>query len=259
VRWQSGQLLPTRSRHHRHRPARSSSRPGLVQSPQAPRSLPMPRALPCRRDHLDLPSSGKHNPYCVSAAMPLGQPACRSRAMTAGPGSGMAGVGRGNDGGLPAGFGPAGGVRRAWGWWSRGAVGAGGSEVHLRPEDTCAWLSARTALSVLAVLLRLSWRSWSASWADRAARTDQLEGLGRIGIDEISYRIPQWSCSKSNSRGHELLGGWMDRLARHCGIAEFEKLCRAIEHYRPPDQQHPRPHPSVDLRRQRPPVAPSGG
>jgi len=35
------------------------------------------------------------------------------------------------------------------------------------------------------------------------------------------------------TRGHELLGGWMDRLARHCGIAEFEKLCRAIEHYRP--------------------------
>ncbi len=59
-------------------------------------------------------------------------------------------------------------------------------------EDTCAWLAAHTALSVLTVLLRLSWRTVSAIVArvvaERAGRTDRLEGLRRIGIDEISYR-----------------------------------------------------------------------
>ena len=59
-------------------------------------------------------------------------------------------------------------------------------------EDTCAWLAAHTALSVLAVLLRLSWRTVAAIVArvvaERAGRTDRLEGLRRIGIDEISYR-----------------------------------------------------------------------
>lgn len=49
-----------------------------------------------------------------------------------------------------------------------------------------------TALSVLAVFLRLSWRTVAAIVArvvaERAGRTDRLEGLRRIGIDEISYR-----------------------------------------------------------------------
>ena len=59
-------------------------------------------------------------------------------------------------------------------------------------EDTCAWLAAHTALSVLTVLLRLSWRTVSAIVArvvaDLAGKSDRLEGLSRIGIDEISYR-----------------------------------------------------------------------
>jgi len=59
-------------------------------------------------------------------------------------------------------------------------------------EDTCAWLAAHTALSVLTVLLRLSWRTVAAVVTrvvtERAGKVDQLEGLRRIGIDEISYR-----------------------------------------------------------------------
>ena len=59
-------------------------------------------------------------------------------------------------------------------------------------EDTCAWLAAHTALSVLSVLLRLSWRTVAAIVkrvvADLGGKTDRLEGLSRIGIDEISYR-----------------------------------------------------------------------
>lgn len=67
-----------------------------------------------------------------------------------------------------------------------------GSKCTYTLEDTCAWLAAHTALSVLAVFLRLSWRTVAAIVvrvvAERAGKTDQLEGLRRIGIDEISYR-----------------------------------------------------------------------
>ncbi|MBA2323450.1 MAG: transposase family protein [Pseudonocardiales bacterium] len=57
-------------------------------------------------------------------------------------------------------------------------------------EDTTAWLAANVALSTLAVLLRVTWRSASAIMvrvvAELAGRTDRLAGLRRIGIDDIS-------------------------------------------------------------------------
>ena len=59
-------------------------------------------------------------------------------------------------------------------------------------EDTVAWLVCHAALSVLAVLLRVTWRSVAAVItrvvAQRSATTDRLTGLRRIGVDEISYR-----------------------------------------------------------------------
>lgn len=59
-------------------------------------------------------------------------------------------------------------------------------------EDTCAWLAAHAALSVVAVLLRVSWRTVAGIVtrvvADLAGRTDRLEGLRRIGVDEIARR-----------------------------------------------------------------------
>jgi transposase len=59
-------------------------------------------------------------------------------------------------------------------------------------EDTCAWLAAHSALSVVAVLLRLAWRTVAdivaRVVADGRATNDLLAGLTRIGIDEISYR-----------------------------------------------------------------------
>lgn len=59
-------------------------------------------------------------------------------------------------------------------------------------EDTCAWLAAHTALSVLAVLLRIAWRTVAGIVtrvvADGRDTNDLLDGLSRIGIDEISYR-----------------------------------------------------------------------
>jgi transposase len=62
-------------------------------------------------------------------------------------------------------------------------------------EDTAAWLAAHVALSILAILQRITWRTVSAIVirvvAELAGRTDRLVGLRRIGIDEISYRKGQ--------------------------------------------------------------------
>ena len=62
-------------------------------------------------------------------------------------------------------------------------------------EDTCAWLAAHTAMSVLTVLLRIAWRTVAAIVtrvvADGRDTNDLLDGLSRIGIDEISYRKGQ--------------------------------------------------------------------
>lgn len=59
-------------------------------------------------------------------------------------------------------------------------------------EDTCAWLAAHTALSVLTVFLRIAWRTVAAIVArvvaDGRDTNDLLAGLSRIGIDEIAYR-----------------------------------------------------------------------
>ncbi len=59
-------------------------------------------------------------------------------------------------------------------------------------EDTCAWLAAHTALSVLTVLLRIAWRTVAAIVTrvvtDGCDTNDLLAGLSRIGIDEIAYR-----------------------------------------------------------------------
>ena len=59
-------------------------------------------------------------------------------------------------------------------------------------EDTCAWLAAHSALSVLTVLLRIAWRTVAAIVtrvvADGRDTNDLLAGLSRIGIDEIAYR-----------------------------------------------------------------------
>jgi transposase len=70
-----------------------------------------------------------------------------------------------------------------------------GSRFTLAFEDTCAWLVCHAALSVVAILLRVAWRSVSdivtRVVADRAGQLDRLAGLHRIGIDEISYRKGQ--------------------------------------------------------------------
>ena len=67
-----------------------------------------------------------------------------------------------------------------------------GARHTLAFEDTCAWLAAHAAHSVVAELLRCTWRTVAAIVtrvvADLAGRADRLDGLRRIGIDEISYR-----------------------------------------------------------------------
>lgn len=62
-------------------------------------------------------------------------------------------------------------------------------------EEQAAWLAAHTSKSAITALLRIAWRTVGAIIArvvaERGAQFDPLEGLRRIGIDEISHRKGQ--------------------------------------------------------------------
>jgi transposase len=71
--------------------------------------------------------------------------------------------------------------------WARHRAG------HTRDfDDLVAWLAVRTSKSAVMQLLRVAWRTVGAIVtrvnADVEAGFDRLEGLRRIGIDEISYK-----------------------------------------------------------------------
>ena len=71
--------------------------------------------------------------------------------------------------------------------WARHRAG------HTRDfDDLAAWLAVRTSKSAVMELLRVAWRTVGSIVtrvnADIDATIDRLEGLRRIGIDEISYK-----------------------------------------------------------------------
>ena len=59
-------------------------------------------------------------------------------------------------------------------------------------DDQAAWLAVRTSKSAVMELMRVAWRTVGAIVArvnaDVDASVDRLDGLRRIGIDEISYK-----------------------------------------------------------------------
>ena len=59
-------------------------------------------------------------------------------------------------------------------------------------DDTVAWLAVHTSKSAVVALMRLAWRTVGAVVervvADAEAGRDRLDGLVRIGIDEVSHR-----------------------------------------------------------------------
>ncbi|UPW16331.1 ISL3 family transposase [Gordonia amicalis] len=59
-------------------------------------------------------------------------------------------------------------------------------------DDTVAWLAAHSPASAVCEYMRVSWRTVqriiARVVADHTGRTDRLNGLRRIGIDEIAYR-----------------------------------------------------------------------
>lgn len=71
--------------------------------------------------------------------------------------------------------------------WARHDAG------HTRAfDDTVAWLAVQCSKTAVVELMRIAWRSVGAIVArvaeDAMAGADRLEGLRRIGIDEISYK-----------------------------------------------------------------------
>lgn len=67
-----------------------------------------------------------------------------------------------------------------------------GSRFTAAFEDTTAWLTKHATMSTVAELLRVGWKSVHAIVtrvvARLAARRDPLDGLRRIGVDELAYR-----------------------------------------------------------------------
>jgi len=62
-------------------------------------------------------------------------------------------------------------------------------------EDQVAWLVTKTSLSTVAELMRVAWRTVNGIltrvWNEIAVQVDLLDGLTRIGIDEVSWRRHQ--------------------------------------------------------------------
>ena len=86
--------------------------------------------------------------------------------------------------------------------WARHDAG------HTRDfDDTVAWLAVQTSKTAVTELMRVAWRSVGAIVtrvsADIDAKVDRLNGLSRIGIDEISYK-----------RGHRFLTVIVDHDTR---------------------------------------------
>lgn len=74
--------------------------------------------------------------------------------------------------------------------WARHDAG------HTRDfDDQVAWLATVTSKTAVTSLMRVAWRTVGSIvarvWADTGGAVDRLEGLRRIGIDEISYRRGQ--------------------------------------------------------------------
>jgi len=61
-----------------------------------------------------------------------------------------------------------------------------------RFDETVAWLATQSSKHTVTQLMRIAWRTVGSIitrvWADVDAGCDRLEGLRRIGIDEISYK-----------------------------------------------------------------------
>jgi len=74
-------------------------------------------------------------------------------------------------------------------------------------DETVAWLATQSSKSTVTALMRIAWRTVGSIitrvWADVDAGGDRLDGLARIGIDEISYK-----------KGHKYLLVVVDHDAR---------------------------------------------
>lgn len=85
------------------------------------------------------------------------------------------------------------GVVAAYVPWARHSAGH-----TIAFDETVAWLAVQTSKSAVTELMRIAWRTVGSIidrvWADIEALGDRLDGLRRIGIDEISYK-----------RGHRFL------------------------------------------------------
>lgn len=62
-------------------------------------------------------------------------------------------------------------------------------------EEQCSWMAVHLSKATLSQLVRIAWRSVGAIISrvvdERSASTDRLDGLSKVGIDEVSFRKGQ--------------------------------------------------------------------
>lgn len=70
-----------------------------------------------------------------------------------------------------------------------------GSRFTRQFEDQCAWMAVHLSKTTLSELARIAWRTVGTIISrvvhERSATSDRLEGLSKIGIDEVSFRKGQ--------------------------------------------------------------------
>ena len=73
-------------------------------------------------------------------------------------------------------------------------------------EEQVSWLAVRTSKAAITALMRVAWRTVGAiiarMVAERGALIDPLDGLRRIGIDEVSHRL--WAALPDGGGGPRL-------------------------------------------------------
>jgi transposase len=100
-------------------------------------------------------------------------------------------------------------------------------------EDTVAWLVTRCSKTAVSGLMRIVWRTVGAIVtrvvADIDAQVDRLEGLRRIGIDEISYkRGHRYLCVTWNSSAANY--SLRNRHSVDCEVGAFHRMTVVVDH-----------------------------
>ena len=129
---------------------------------------------------------------------------------------------------------PAGGLPREWCRGRRSALGPASLPLQHCRRGHRRGAGGHAALSVVSLLGRITGRAVSAIviriLTEATGKRDRLAGLGRIGIDEISYRRGQRSllCVVDHDTGR-LVWVWVPKTLSMCCDLHLRQPCRGSQ------------------------------